>query len=119
MKPKALNQEPATLQQLADRLNLAPSYLGELFEILKKHVPNTEILAYGSRAIGRNWGGSDLDILLFQPSGQPVPFDKFLNLKRALDDSDIPIMIDLHDWVTVKGWFRSSVDEACIRLTQD
>lgn len=119
MKPSALNQETETLEQLADILKLAPSHLEEVFTILKNHAPGTEVLAYGSRARGKNWGGSDLDIMLFQPDGQPVPFDKFLVLKRALDDSDIPIMVDVHDWVTAKEWFRSSVDEACIRLTQD
>jgi predicted nucleotidyltransferase len=52
---------------------------------------------FGSRARGDFQKFSDLDILYQIPKNSNIPYGFFSGIKSALEDSDLPIKIDLVD----------------------
>ncbi len=110
------NRTP-TLEELSDLLKLELCYLEEVLKILKTHVLDAEVLAHGSRVRDNCWECSDLDLMIRQPDDKATPFRKILDLHEAFDESDIPIIIDLHDWGSTSQYFRSAVEQQHIVLT--
>ena len=45
---------------MTDRLSLAPRYRCIVEDLLRRHVPDAEVWAYGSRVNGQSHDGSDL-----------------------------------------------------------
>ncbi len=54
---------------MTDRLHLQPKHREAL---LREHLPDVEVWAYGSRVNGRSHDGSDLDLVLCGPELIPV-----------------------------------------------
>ena len=52
---------------MTERLHLKPRHRRMLEEILRQHVPDAEVWAYGSRVSGHSHDGSDLDLALRAP----------------------------------------------------
>ena len=65
----------------------------ELEALLRKHVPDVEVWAYGSRVNGESHDGSDLVLRgsALEPLGSC-----FCNLLEAIEKSNIPILIQAH-----------------------
>ena len=80
------------------RLNLAPHHLAQLQTLLAKHVPNAEVWAYGSRVTGGAHEGSDLDLVLRHPDDVKQDVEGWIDLKEALQESQIPILVEVHMW---------------------
>lgn len=64
--------------------------------ILKKHVPDCEVRAFGSRVTGGAKKFSDLDLALLGP--EKLDWRKLEELRDAFSESDLPIIVDVHDW---------------------
>ena len=60
---------------MTDRLHLSPRHRAEIAALLRKHLPDVEVWAYGSRVTGRSHDGSDLDLVLRGPLLQRIPGD--------------------------------------------
>lgn len=58
--------------------------------MLRKHVPDAEVWAYGSRVNGESHEGSDLNLVVRGPGLEPLG-GGFLNLLEAIEESNIPI----------------------------
>ena len=69
-----------------------------LEDILRAHVPNVEVRAYGSRVSGHSHGGSDLDLDLRSPELEQIPIGKLVDLEEALRESTIPFFVEARDW---------------------
>ncbi len=85
---------------MGDRLDLPLRYREQLETLLREHVPDAEVWAYGSRVKGESHGGSDLDLVVRGPALEPLGVE-FIDLVEAFQESDIPILVQAHDWANL------------------
>jgi uncharacterized protein len=89
---------------------LQPSELQIVREILKRHVPEFAVWAFGSRVHRRQLKAhSDLDLAIM--TRDPLPLNRFLDLKVAFSESDLPFRVDIIDWASTKPEFRKLIIE--------
>jgi len=67
----------------------------ELINIILNKIPECTIYLFGSRATGKARIGSDIDLAL--DAGKPIPFKTLLALQVAIEDTTIPMHVDLVD----------------------
>jgi uncharacterized protein len=89
---------------------LSDSERQHLHSLLSKHMPGVQALAYGSRVNGTAHECSDLDIALIAPSGTELSTEQLSNFRQALSDSNIPILIDAHDWARLPKHFQQEIN---------
>ena len=94
---------------MTDRLHLPSRYREQLEELLRRYVPDAEVWAYGSRVTGASHDGSDLDLVLRSPTLEPLG-DGYLDLLDALEQSNIPILVQAHDWARLPGSFHREIE---------
>lgn len=92
-----------------NELFLEPVIKKAVCDLLCTFVPNAEVWAYGSRISGRAHPGSDLDLVVRIPGALQQPSPKVDHLRTALRESDIPILIDVHDWALLPDAFREKI----------
>lgn len=68
-----------------------------------------EVWAYGSRVAGTAHTGSDLDLVVRSIDLQPLPGHTFLELKDKIQDSTIPILVELRDWAMLPESFHKNI----------
>ena len=91
-------------------LQLPAKHLRTLKQLLAKHVPCAEVWAYGSRVSGGAHEGSDLDVVLRNPSDLKARCEGWLELKEALQESSLPILVDVHDWAYLPVEFHRNIE---------
>lgn len=93
----------------AGRLDIRPEQLAIVRELLKKHIPDREVLAFGSRAKGTARKYSDLDLAIM--GNDPVtPAARYMGLKDDLTESRLPFMVDLVEWASLSDdWMLKAV----------
>jgi predicted nucleotidyltransferase len=69
-----------------------------------------EIWAHGSRVSGEAHDGSDLDLVLRTKDLQKMPIDEFLELKEKIQESNIPILVELFDWCRLPEAFHPNIE---------
>ncbi|MDR0703898.1 MAG: nucleotidyltransferase domain-containing protein [Planctomycetaceae bacterium] len=70
-----------------------------------------EVLAYGSRVTNNAHNGSDLDLVIRRYDGLPVSPNIFLTLRKKIQNSTIPILVDLHDWALLPKTFHQQIEK--------
>ncbi len=71
---------------------LPPADSAAVLKLLKQQQGVEQVLLYGSRAMGRNHSGSDVDLCLVAPS---LKLEDVLVLGAHLDDLLLPMRFDL------------------------
>lgn len=84
-------------------------YLEMVRALLRQHVPQAEVWAYGSRVGGTGHEASDLDLVVRNPSGQAEETPGLSDLKKAFVESDLPIRVDVMDWARIPESFRREI----------
>lgn len=97
-------------------LDLPERYKTELLAILRRLAPQWDALAYGSRLTADHHEGSDLDIVLRHPSEPSARFPAIGPLREALGESNIPILIDVHDWASLPAAFQAEIEKRHVKL---
>ncbi len=97
-------------------LLLAPAHLTLLRQLLRAHVPQAEVWAYGSRVNGDAHEGSDLDLVLRNPADLRAPCAGSTALKLALQDSLLPMLVDVHDWAHLPARFQQNIERRYVAL---
>jgi uncharacterized protein len=69
-----------------------------------------EVWAYGSRVSGEAHEGSDLDLVIRSMDLQKLPIDVFLDLKDKIQQSNIPIVVELFDWARLPQSFHRNIE---------
>ena len=87
----------------------------ELDHLLRTHLPWAEVWAYGSRTDGRSHDASDLDLVARGPKGsdgrpEPLDISSLLQLREALTDSSIPILVEIRDWCRLPLSFHREIE---------
>jgi len=89
-------------------LDIKPEDWQVLRDILRHHIPEREIWAFGSRVQGKARPYSDLDLVIL--GDEPLEFSRRGALVEALSDSPLPFKIDLIDWATTSPRFRTIIE---------
>lgn len=97
-------------------LALDARHLRTLKALLARHTPHAQVWAYGSRVNGTSHEGSDLDLVLRHPTdlSQTVPGGQAL--KEALQASDLPMLVDVHQWAHLPQTFHARIEAGYVPL---
>ncbi len=99
---------------MADRLHLATRHWRLLESLLRAHLPDVEVWAYGSRVSGRSHDGSDLDLVLRGPGLNEIPADRLLSFTDAVCNSSIPFLVEARDWARLPEHFQREIERDCV-----
>ena len=99
-------------------LDLAPRHLAILLPLLAQHAADAEVWAYGSRVAGGAHEGSDLDLVLRNPAALNEPVSGLLNLESALQESSLPMLVEIHDWARIPPAFHKNIERCHIVLQE-
>lgn len=102
----------------AERLDLPPTYLAEIQRLLATLVPEAEVWAYGSRVNGSAHEGSDLDVVLRHPQDLKRDVDNWFELKEALQESRLPILVEIHLWSRLPAVFHEEIERQYVVLQE-
>lgn len=91
-------------------LQLPPKHLHTLQALLAEHVPAAEVWAYGSRVTGGAHEGSDLDLVLRNPADLQQDVAGWADLKEALQNSLLPMLVDVHLWSHLPPSFHRNIE---------
>lgn len=99
-------------------LSLPRSDLEILRRILAVHVPDAEVWAYGSRVNGTGHEGSDLDLVLRNPSKLQTPVPGRAALLTALKDSNLTMLVDVFDWASLPENFQRNIERQYVVIQE-
>ncbi|MBD3231464.1 nucleotidyltransferase domain-containing protein [Candidatus Dependentiae bacterium] len=80
-----------------------------LLDIIHKQLPGCKVYLYGSRARSNHRSGSDIDIAL--DMGKPIDDKIMFNIRDKIEETVIPLNVDLVDFYTATGEFRKQIEE--------
>ncbi len=95
---------------MAEQLHLPGKHRAMVEELLREHLPGVEVWAYGSRVNGRSHDGSDLDLVLRNASLKPLETSRVRAVTEAFRESNIPFLVDAHDWASLPDSFHAEIE---------
>lgn len=95
-------------------IDVAPKDLATVLGILHEHVPDRDVLAFGSRVSGTAKRFSDLDLAIL--GEEPVPSRALAALNDAFDESNLPFKVDVVEWASTSAAFRSVIRRSAVTL---
>ena len=101
---------------MADRLHLRPKHRQVLEALLREHLPDVEVWAYGSRVSGKNHEGSDLDLVLRGPGLKEIPISQLGDFEEAVRESIIPFLVEARDWARLPERFHREIERDHVAL---
>ncbi len=103
---------------MTERLHLLPRHRRALEALLRRHLPDVEVWAYGSRVNGRSHDGSDLDLVLRGPGLKEVPSDQLGAFEEAVRESSIPFLVEARDWTRLPERFHREIEREYVVLVE-
>lgn len=97
-------------------IDISPKDWAIVRNILRLHVPDRGVWAFGSRAAWRAKQYSDLDLAVVGDS--PLPISKLAALSDDFQESPLPFKIDLVDLVTASQSFRDVIERTKVLLLE-
>ena len=104
---------------MPDRLDLPRRYREQIEALLREHVPGVEVWAYGSRVNGQSHEASDLDLMLRGPDLKRISSDQLTDLAEALEQSNVPILVQIHDWARLPESFHREIEQEYVVLVEN
>jgi predicted nucleotidyltransferase len=102
-------------QTISERkLQMLPGELEIVCAILRRHVPDRAVWAFGSRVKGTARPCSDLDLTIL--GDESLPLSTQAELAEEFAESDLPYKVDIGDWATTSERFREIIRAAYIPL---
>lgn len=98
----------------SEAIDLDPADRAIVLRLLREHVTDCEVRAYGSRVKFRSKQHSDLDLTVLG-----IDESKSLQLfylREALDESDLPFRVDVMDWNAIPDNFRREIERNYVVL---
>ena len=103
---------------MPDRVDLSARHRRIVEALLREHLPNVEVWAYGSRVDGRGHDGSDLDLVLRGPRLEEIPADRLADFDDALRESTIPFLVEARDWARLPERFHREIEREYVVLLE-
>ena len=98
-------------------LHLTDAETEELGRILERHLPGTEVWAFGSRVSGKNLKPfSDLDLAVI--SDPPLTLSRLATLQAAFAESTLPFRVDIVDLASIEPAFRKDITDQHLVVQQ-
>ena len=94
------------------KLDLTPEWLVLIHRIFAAHLPEADVIAYGSRVTGTAHEGSDLDLVARNRQNPLVPVANLAEVRDAFSESNLPILVDIQDWARIPDSFRGEIERA-------
>ena len=88
-------------------IDITAEQLKTVLSLLKKHLTNTTVWVYGSRAKWTARPQSDLDMVVF---ATPEQNSQVFDLREAFEESNLPFRVDLFVWDDVPERFRKRIE---------
>lgn len=88
-------------------IDIRPDLWRIVRDILRKHVPDYEVWAFGSRVKGTAKPYSDLDLAII--SDKRLSLDVTAGLSEDFFESDLPWRMDVVDWAATSEAFRKII----------
>lgn len=88
-------------------IKLEPRYLKIVKKILHQNVPDRTVLVFGSRITEQYKPHSDLDLCIM--GTVPLTLSELAHLREAFAESDLPIRVDIVDWMTTDAAFQAII----------
>jgi predicted nucleotidyltransferase len=99
-------------------VDLPLQHMQTLLCLLAEHTPQAEVWAFGSRINGTGHEGSDLDIVLRNLADLEHSTEGYFELKEALQESSLPILIEMHDWAHIPASFHAEISRHHVVLQE-
>ena len=100
-------------QKIYTRKSLAPKQLSLLKKIIKQHIPDKTVWAYGSRVTWKADEASDIDLTVFDCTN--VQIDE---LKETLEESNLLISVDVMNWEEIADNFKTTIKKQYVVLQE-
>ena len=94
---------------MMSKLFLKTKYRAQIKALLEQQLPNVSAWAYGSRVNNQAHDCSDLDLVLRTPDLTIIDFNAFNGFIWSLKRSNVPILIDVHDWARLPDSFQQQI----------
>lgn len=91
-------------------LHLPEPYLRIVQAVLRTHLPQAEVWAYGSRVKGDCFDASDLDLVVRQPDDLRRRQTCLGEVREAFSESNLPILVQLVDWAGIPAAFHDEIE---------
>lgn len=85
-----------------------------VLDLIERHLPDTDVWAYGSRVTWTSRPESDLDLVVFSGADQS---GQVADLREAFEESDLTFRVDVLVWDDLPESFRRMVDHEHFPLT--
>ena len=96
-------------------IDIRHDHLRLIQTILKQHVPDKKVVAFGSRIQHTAKETSDLDLCIM--GDQPLSLEVLANLRDAFSLSIIPYKVDVIDWTGLNLAFQKIINENNVDLS--
>jgi len=104
---------------MPDRLHVSARHRRVLEALLREHLPDVEVWAYGSRVNGLGHDGSDLDLVLRGPGLEKIPIDRLMDFEEAVRESTIPFLVEARDWARLPERFHREIERGYVVMVDD
>ena len=95
-------------------IDIRPDHLAIVRAVLRTHVPDRRVLAFGSRATWTAKQYSDLDLAIL--GDEPLSLNTSSALAEAFGEADLPFKVEFVDWTSIEKSFREIVDRDGVPL---
>ncbi len=82
-------------------------YKKELLSIIHKHLPSCKVYLFGSRARKTHREGADVDLAI--DAGKKVDLNTILNIKSDIEETTIPLFVDIVDINSASKIFKEEI----------
>lgn len=89
------------------KIEISPAHWDIVAEILRRHLPERTIWAFGSRARFAAKAYSDLDLAIIGDT--PLQLSQLASLEHDFTESALPFKVDIVDWATTSESFRDII----------
>ena len=103
---------------MPDRLHLSARHRRVLVALLREHLPDVEVWAYGNRVNGLDHDGSDLDLVLRGPGLDEIPIERLMDFEEAVGESTIPFLVEARDWVRLPERFHREIERGHVVVAE-
>ena len=93
---------------------VSPAEMEMILAIIKKHVPECDVLAFWSRFKGTHNDASDLDLAIV--GKEKLGLSLLGSIKEDFMESGIPFKVDILDYHSISQAFRKIVDHGHERI---
>ena len=102
------------MSSASSALDIPPDQLAIVQAILRRHIPDRKVLAFGSRATGAAREYSDLDLAILGEA--PLPPGTRADLAEAFDESSLIFKVDIVVWAATTPAFRQIISQTATPL---